>query len=400
MKHIFVGIDVSKNKFDVCIKDENSKKLIKSRTYQQKKHDMDRLIEDIRSFSDDRTPLIGMESTGVYHRNLFHYLIDKGFKVRVYNPIEIYSLRQRRIRKTKTDKVDAEVIADAVKLDYIEDNLRYNSDPAKLELKELATSYHRIVEKISVLKLELRTALSILCPGYDEVFINITSATSLQILRRTIKHTKLFEISEEELERIFIENNNRIATRQTKIKDVLDSFINSTCPEHYKRPLVMNVKHILSQYDLLLEQRRQVERYIKKAMDEQQSYAMTIPGIGYVTGATILGMYGDMTRFKNRDAVAAYAGLDPVVSQSGKMAYRYGHISRRGNKYLRTSLLNAALISKIHNPVIRHKYHELRSKRKSHWTAIMACSRKLAQLVYTVEKNKKKFEVPSNLINK
>ena len=75
MKHIFVGIDVSKNKFDVCIKDENSKKLIKSRTYQQKKHDMDRLIEDIRSFSDDRTPLIGMESTGVYHRNLFHYLI-------------------------------------------------------------------------------------------------------------------------------------------------------------------------------------------------------------------------------------------------------------------------------------------------------------------------------------
>jgi transposase len=399
MKHIFVGIDISKSKFDVCIKNENSQKLIKARTYQQKKHDMDRLIDDIRSVSDDSTPLIGMESTGIYHRNLFHYLIDNGFKVRVYNPLEIFSLRQRRIRKTKTDKVDSEVIADAVKLDYIEDNLRFNTDPEKLELKELATSYHRIVEKISVLKLELRTALSILCPGYGDAFGDITSATSLQILRKTIKHTRLFEISEEELKRIFIENNNRVSTRKEKIDTVLDSFRNSTCPEHYKRPIVMDVKHILGQYDILLEQRRQVERYIKKSMDQQQPYAMSIPGIGYVTGATILGMLGDVTRFDNRDAVAAYAGLDPVVSQSGKMAYRYGHISRRGNKYLRTSLLNAAMISKIHNPVIRHKYHELRSRGKSHWTAIVACSRKLAQLVYTVEKNKKKFVVPEHLKN-
>ena len=397
MKHVFVGIDISKSKFDVCIKDENSQKLIKARSYRQKKHDMDRLIDDIRSVSDDSIPLIGMESTGIYHRNLFHYLIDNGFKVRVYNPLEIFSLRQRRIRKTKTDKVDAEVIADAVKLDFIEDNLRFNIDPEKLELKELATSYHRIVEKISVLKLELRTALSILCPGYGEAFGDITSATSLQILRKTIKHTRLFEITEEELERIFIENNNRVNTRKEKIGIVLDSFRNSTCPEHYKRPLVMNVKHILGQYDILLEQRRQVERYIKKAMDQQQPYAMSIPGIGYVTGATILGMLGDVTRFENRDAVAAYAGLDPVVSQSGKMAYRYGHISRRGNKYLRTSLLNAAMISKIHNPVISHKYHDLRSRGKSHWTAIVACSRKLVHLVYSVEKNKKKFVVPDHL---
>lgn len=399
MPHIFVGIDVSKSKFDVCIKNENSQKLIKARTYQQKKKDMDRLIDDFRSFSEEGTPLIAMESTGIYHRNLFHYLIDKGFKVRVYNPIEIYSLRQRRIRKTKTDKVDAEVIADAVKLDHIENNLRYNADPAKLELKELATSYHRIVEKISVLKLELRTALSILCPGYGEAFDNIFSATSLKILRKTIKHTKLFEISEEELERIFTSTNTRVATRQKKIKDVLEAFRDSTCPEHYKRPLVMNVKQILGQYDILLEQRRQVEKYIRKAMEEHGSYALSIPGIGYVTGATILGMYGDMTRFKNRDAVAAYAGLDPVVSQSGKMGYRYGHISRRGNKYLRTSLLNAAMISKIHNPVIRHQYHHMRSKGKSHWTAIMACARKLSLLVYTVEKNKRNFVVPDNLKN-
>jgi len=289
------------------------------------------------------------------------------------------------------------VIADAVKLDWIENNLRFNADPVKLELKELATSYHRIVEKISVLKLELHTALSMLCPGYDEVFCDIMSSTSIQILRRTIKHTKLFEITEDELERIFIDNNNRKHTRRSKVKSVLDSFRNSTCPEHYKRPLVMNVKHILGQYDVLLDQRRQVERYIRRAMDEHRPYAMSIPGIGYITGATILGMLGDVTRFKNGDAVAAYAGLDPVVSQSGKMSYRYGHISRRGNKYLRTSLLNAAMISKIHNPVINKKYYELRSKGKSHWTSIIACSRKLALMVYSVEKNKRNFEVSDHL---
>jgi transposase len=399
MKYIFVGIDVSKNKFDVCIKDDNGQKLMKARTYQQKKRDMDQLITDIRSLSDDCTPLLGMECTGVYHRNLFHYLIDKGFKVRLYNPIEICYLRQRRIRKTKTDKIDTEVIADAVKLDLIENNLKFNNDPDKLELKEYATSYHRIVEKVSVLKLELRTALSMLCPGYDEVFGDITAVTSIQILRKAIKHTRLFDISESELERIFIDNNNRRETRQAKINDVLDSFRNSTCPQHYKKPLVMNVKHILGQYDVLLDQKRQVERNIQRSIDRMKPYAMSIPGIGYVTGATILGMLGDINRFDSRNAVAAYAGLDPVVSQSGKMAYRYGHISRRGNKYLRTSLLNASMISKIHNPVIRHKYHELRSNGKSHWTAIVACARKLVHIVYSVEKNQRNFVVPNDLKN-
>jgi transposase len=396
MKYIFVGIDISKIKFDVCIKDEMGQKLMKARTYRQKKQDMDRLINDIKSLSVDTKPLIAMEATGVYHRNLLHYLIDKGYHVRLYNPIETYALRQRRIRKTKTDKIDAEVIADAVKLDLIENNLRFNNDPGKLEMKELATAYHRIVEKISVLKMELRTALTVLCPGYDEVFKDITSVTSIQILRKTIKHTKLFEISEEEIEQIFIKNNNRRDTRQARIRSVMEAFENSTCPEHYKRPLVMNVKQILGQYDMLLEQRKHIEKNIHKAIDQYKPYAMSIPGIGYVTGATILGMLGDVNRFKNRDAVAAYAGLDPVVSQSGKMAYRHGHISRRGNKYLRTSLLNAAMISIKHNPVIKKKYYELRSKGKSHWTSIIACSRKLAQLVYTIEKNQKKFVVPEN----
>jgi len=100
MQHIFVGIDISKNKFDVCIKDESSQKLMKARIYLQKKHDMDRLIDDITSLSDGREPLIAMESTGIYHRNLLHYLINKGYRIRVYNPLEIFALRQRRVRKT------------------------------------------------------------------------------------------------------------------------------------------------------------------------------------------------------------------------------------------------------------------------------------------------------------
>lgn len=397
MENNFVGIDVSKDKFDVCIKNEKGQVLLKTRTYQQTKHEMERFINDIRSISNGKQPLLGMEATGIYHRNLLHYLVDKGLKVKVYNPIEICTLRQRRIRKTKTDKIDAEVIADAVKLDLIENELRFDIDPYKLELKELATSYHRIVRKISVLKVELRTALTILCLGYDKLFDNIMSTTSIQILKKTVKHTKLLQITEDELERIFIRNGNPIDTRQKKVRNILESFKNSTCPEHYKRVMVINIKHILGQYEVLLEQRRQVERYIEIAIKEQKPYAMSIPGIGNVTGATILGMLGDVNRFKNQDAVAAYAGLDPVVSQSGKMSYRYGHISRRGNKYLRTALFNAAMVGIRHNPVIRHKYNALRSKGKSHWTAIMACSRKLAQIVYSVEKNQKMFEVPEHL---
>lgn len=127
---------------------------------------------------------------------------------------------------------------------------------------------------------------------------------------------------------------------------------------------------------------------------------MSIKGVGPVTCAIVLGTLGNVKRFKDGRPVTAYSGLDPIVHQSGKSMNLIGHISKRGNKYLRKALSNAALVAIQKNPVIRKKYADLVKRGKPHKVALTACARKLLLIIYSVEKNQKRFYVPDYVTDK
>jgi hypothetical protein len=279
----------------------------------------------------------------------------------------------------------------------MENRRRYHSNDNYQKLKALTLIHRKIVEKVSDLKTELRLSLSVLCPGYGKAFKDILSATSLQILKRTVKHTKLFEMTREEILDILVHNHYQMNRRDEQTEKIMYAFRNTTCPDYMKDPMIIGVKFILGQYELLLQQRRQIEKRLIKIYDEMAPIISTIDGVGPIVGSAVLGIVGDIRRFPNLNAITAFAGLDPVVHQSGKLHYRTGHISKRGNKYLRTVLLNAALVAMRHNPVIHARYYHLRRRGKNHWTAIIACARKLLHIIYSVEKNQKEFYVPDYL---
>ncbi len=395
MENIYVGIDVSKKKFDACIKNDQNVVQMKARTYDQSKDGMERFIKDLKEISNQNNVLIGLEASGIYHRNLMHYLLKHNFGVREFNPLEISALRKGRIRKTKTDKIDAEVIADAVRWDVKTNTERYLTDEEYLKMKEMSSIYNRVVSKITDLKIELHLALSSLCPGYDSLFRNILSSTSVEILKRSMKQTRLFQISEKEIRKILDKNYSNDTDTTKLARDIKDTFNSSTCPDYAKEALVTDVKFILMQYHTLKKQKQQIEKKIKRSVNKINPESLSIPGVGEITCSIILGSLGNVKRFRDGKAITGYAGLDPIVTQSGKSVNRTGHISKRGNKYLRTALINAALVGIRSNPVLRDRYHHLRDKGKSHLVALVACARKLLLIIYSVEKNGKRFYVPS-----
>jgi len=401
MSRIYVGVDVSKYKFDACVKNDDNDLLIKHRTYDQSMDGMDRFIHDIEATKTDGSDniIIGLESTGIYHRNLMGYMLKFGYNVREFNPIEIYGLRKGRIRKTKTDRIDAEVITNAIKLDAMENTERYLQNEEHMRMRELGLIYNRLTEKSAKLKTELRSALTVLCPGYDILFTDVLGKSSKEILRRSIKHTKLFEISEQEIEQILRKNFMRGSSVQDLPRKILETFEKSTLPQYYRESLIVDVRFTLDQHDLLKKQISQLESRMERVMREIDPISLSIPGIGSVTCAIILGTLGNVKRFHNSSAVVAYAGLDPIVHQSGKSVNLTGHISKRGNKYLRKSLCNAAIVAIRHNPVIKKKYADLRKRGKPHLVALTACARKLLMIIYSVEKNQKRFYVPKHILN-
>lgn len=88
---------------------------------------------------------------------------------------------------------------------------------------------------------------------------------------------------------------------------------------------------------------------------------MTIPGISFYSGLSIIGEIGNIQRFNSARKLTAFAGLNPSVSQSGDKCY-YGHIAKRGNKNLRWMLNQCANIAIMHDSTLSKIYHRIKNE--------------------------------------
>ena len=87
----------------------------------------------------------------------------------------------------------------------------------------------------------------------------------------------------------------------------------------------------------------ELKHTIKRIMDEEiYSPIITIPGISYRMGAMIIAEIGDFSRFDSADKILVYAGMFPSTYQSGQLDNCYSHMEKRGSRYLRYALYNAA----------------------------------------------------------
>jgi transposase len=105
-----------------------------------------------------------------------------------------------------------------------------------------------------------------------------------------------------------------------------------------------------------------------------------LPGIGLYTALMVIGEFGDVTRFRRAKQAAAYTGLTTRVFQSGDRC-RHGHISRQGSAWLRWILLQAAMKFVRKDVPVANFYERIR-KRSSAKIARVASARKLAEICW------------------
>lgn len=110
---MYVGIDVAKDKHDVCILNQEGKVLRESFTISNSKQGFSYLLDTIHSLCKENEQVkIGLESTGHYGINLTNFLFKHDLPIVELNPLKVSKLREAvTLRKTKTDKLDAKYIA-------------------------------------------------------------------------------------------------------------------------------------------------------------------------------------------------------------------------------------------------------------------------------------------------
>ena len=134
-----------------------------------------------------------------------------------------------------------------------------------------------------------------------------------------------------------------------------------------------------------------LNRQIKKdsAGDEEIERLQGVPGVGPMV-AFAFAAHVVAERFENSGQVSNYLGLVPRVYMSGDTV-RYGRITKRGNSYLRALLVQSAwaLIRSKAGGKLKERYEYMTvEKSKSKKQAVVAVARRIAELLYTLMRDK------------
>ncbi|MCD6231575.1 IS110 family transposase, partial [Candidatus Aerophobetes bacterium] len=114
--NLHVGIDIAKFHHVACLLDDRGNQLdeLKFTNTYQGFSELEKIIQK-HAIPEDRQTLLGMEATGHYWFPLYEFLRNKGYQVKVFNPLKVNRFRDFYIQPVKTDPKDAFVIANILR---------------------------------------------------------------------------------------------------------------------------------------------------------------------------------------------------------------------------------------------------------------------------------------------
>lgn len=134
-----------------------------------------------------------------------------------------------------------------------------------------------------------------------------------------------------------------------------------------------------------------MEDEIKRIVDELNPPILTIPGISYRLGATILAEVDDFSLFSSPDKILAYAGSSPSVYQSGQLTGSRAHMEKRGSHYLRSALYNAAKSVCLWEPSFAAYFAKKRAEGNHYNVALSHVIKKLVRLIFALQRSGQTF---------
>lgn len=380
---IYVGIDVAKDKHDCAILGADAEELFPVFTIQNNQDGYSELFQKIESVSKDLSQIkIGLEATGHYSYNILGSLLDHGYHTYVINPLHTNLYRKgQSLRKTKTDKVDARSIAEMLVTDKTltpYSDTSYHSE----ELKSLTRYRFDKVQERARLKTSIARLVNILFPELETLVPTLHLHTVYVLLSEMPGASYIAAANLTHLKHILSEASKGRYDRDkaVAIREAARLSVGSVMPAKS-----MELKHTIRLIQILTEEIDEIEDAIQEIMDRCESPITTIPGINYRMGAMILAEIGDFSRFSNADQILAYAGMSPSTYQSGQLTSSYSHMEKRGSKYLRYALFNAAIYVARWDERFGIYLAKKRAEGKHYYVAITHVVKKLVRTIYRME---------------
>jgi transposase len=313
---------------------------------------------------------VAIESTGIYHIPTYTTLEGKVETI-VANPLQIKYIPGR-----KNDDIDSEWIAEVC----LNGQIKPSYIPCReiRDIRELTRTHVKFTHARTALKNKVHKILQRAGVRISGVLSDIFGKSGIIILNGIMDGKSI--------EQIFSElKDKRIKNKKPEIKDAIKGELSQND--------IFVIKECLETVKYLDDKIKEFDSRIFQSltgMQKELEILMSIPAIGFTIAAAAIAEIGDIKVFSKPKNLVSWSGLAPAVNESAGKSSN-GHITKHGNKYLRTILVQAANSIAIGKPnKLRFFYQRIKAK-KGHKKAIVALARKLASIIHHLLSNNEKY---------
>lgn len=334
----YVGVDLHKQSISVCVVElvNRERRIVERRRFR-----CDQELEMAEYFAQLGEYQLVVEATASYE--WFVELVEPtADRVVLAHPSHLRVIAQS---KRKTDKLDAQTLAEFLSLDQIPEAWR--PTPRIRQHRTLVRLRHYVQGRITSVKNKLRRILSHYNADRKNLFTH-----------EGRKH----------LESLHLSDADRFAA------DLLCEELN----EHSDR-----LKQVDKQLQAFAQQATVTEKEAREILD-------SMPCVGPVTIDVVLAEAGDIRRFASQRKATAYAGLAPGIRESAGKARQLG-ITKEGSRLLRTILVETAWRLVIKTRRWGSLYERLKSRCGAK-KAIVAVARRVWCVMVSILRSGQKYQ--------
>ncbi|HXZ71444.1 MAG TPA: IS110 family transposase [Streptosporangiaceae bacterium] len=381
---LFVGDDWAEDHHDVEVMDEAGRVLAKRRlpegvTGMARLHEL--IGEHLSEDAGDAEVLIGIETD---RGPWVAALVAAGYLVYPVNPLQASRYRERHgVSGAKSDGGDAHMLADMVRTDSHQLRPAAGDSPEAGGIKVVARAHKTLIWERTRQVQRLRHQLREYFPAALVAFGDLDAPDALELLGKAPDPARAARLTRAQVAAVLKRARRRdIAGKTDAILAALRSAQLGQPPAltaayaAAARSLIAVITTLNDQVKIL---QGQVEEHFGQHPDAE--IYLSQPGIGVITGARVLGEFGDdPNRYVSAKARKNYAATSPITRASGKkkiVAARYIH-----NDRLIDALMTWAFASLTASPGARAFYDELRASGIEHNDALRRLANRLVGILH------------------